>query len=95
MAAGVEARVPLLDESMLKLALSIPSSRKLGNLQSKVLLRDALRTHLPKEIVNQSPDLASLMVTGSKKTYGSQLGPNDVHRIPEPICSMRLKLDQD
>ena len=52
MAAGVEARVPLLDESMLKLALRIPSSRKLGSLQSKVLLRDMLRTHLPKEIVD-------------------------------------------
>ena len=52
MAAGVEARVPLLDENMLKLALSIPATRKLGNLQSKVLLRDVLRTHLPKEIVD-------------------------------------------
>jgi asparagine synthase (glutamine-hydrolysing) len=52
MAAGVEARVPYLDNEMLALALSLPASLKLrGFGRTKVVLREALRPWLPPETI--------------------------------------------
>ncbi len=52
MAAGIEARVPLLDEKILKLAVNIPSALKVNKNQKKIILRDSLRDSLPSKILD-------------------------------------------
>ena len=52
MAAGIEARVPLLDEQFAAFAVPLPSAWKLGGGQSKSLLRRAIRPRLPAGIVD-------------------------------------------
>jgi len=47
MAAGIEARVPFLDEELVRLAVRIPSQWKVTSTQTKVLLRDSQRNRLP------------------------------------------------
>ena len=52
MAAGIEARVPLLDEKVVKLAVNIPSNWKVQGTQRKIILRDSQRTRLPSAILD-------------------------------------------
>jgi asparagine synthase (glutamine-hydrolysing) len=52
MAAGVEARVPLLDEGVLRVALSTPTQWKVKGLQKKALLRAAMRGRVPDAILD-------------------------------------------
>ncbi len=47
MAAGLEARVPLLDLEMIELAARIPSEQKLSMFTTKKLFKDAVRDRLP------------------------------------------------
>lgn len=52
MALGLEARVPLLDERVASLAVSLPSYMKVRNSQKKIVLRSAMRGRLPAEILD-------------------------------------------
>lgn len=52
MAAGIEARVPLLDEGILKLVLNMPINWKVKNTDRKVILRNSQINRLPSDIVN-------------------------------------------
>lgn len=52
MAAGVEARVPLLDDRVVQLVVGMPSHWKVRGLERKALLRAALRGRLPKRIID-------------------------------------------
>ena len=52
MATGIEARVPLLDDKIVKLAVNIPSIWKVQGVQKKVILRDSQRTRLPGFILD-------------------------------------------
>ena len=52
MAAGIEARVPLLDEKVVRLAVNIPSIWKVQGVQKKIILRDSQRTRLPDAILD-------------------------------------------
>jgi asparagine synthase (glutamine-hydrolysing) len=52
MACGIEARVPLLDEGVAKLAMKIPTKWKVNGVQKKIILRDAFRGRLPKEVLD-------------------------------------------
>jgi asparagine synthase (glutamine-hydrolysing) len=52
MALGIESRVPLLDERVASLAVSLPSRLKVHGGGKKVLLRDAMRDRLPAEILD-------------------------------------------
>lgn len=47
MAAGLEARVPILDGEMIELAASIPAEQKVGLFATKKLFKDAMRDRLP------------------------------------------------
>lgn len=51
MAVGVEARVPFLDFEMVKLMNSIPVSYKLKNGQQKYILKKAMESALPHEVI--------------------------------------------
>lgn len=54
MAAGVEARVPFLDDDLLDLALALPPDVKLrGAGWTKVVLREAVRSWLPQEVLSR------------------------------------------
>jgi asparagine synthase (glutamine-hydrolysing) len=52
MAQGLEARVPLLDETVAELAIGLPSSWKVRGAKKKIVLREAMRQRLPAEILN-------------------------------------------
>ena len=52
MAHGIEARVPLLDEGVGALAVGLPVSMKVRGSQKKIVLRDAMRGRLPREILD-------------------------------------------
>jgi asparagine synthase (glutamine-hydrolysing) len=52
MAAGVEARVPLLDDRVVRFALNLPSRLKVRGRQKKILLRASQRGRLPDSILD-------------------------------------------
>jgi asparagine synthase (glutamine-hydrolysing) len=52
MAHGIEARVPLLDEKVASLAVGLPSILKVRGTQKKIVLRDAMRGRLPREVLD-------------------------------------------
>jgi len=52
MAAGIEARVPLLDEKVSRLAVKLPSHWKAAGLKKKIVLRESQRGRLPNEILD-------------------------------------------
>jgi asparagine synthase (glutamine-hydrolysing) len=55
MAAGVEARVPFLDNDLADLAMALPPDFKLRGLtETKVVLREAVRPWLPARILHRS-----------------------------------------
>ncbi|HLD31529.1 MAG TPA: asparagine synthase (glutamine-hydrolyzing) [Patescibacteria group bacterium] len=65
MAAGLEQRVPFLDNELIDLAFQIPVEEKVGKkswpmmrrrgvgYQGKVIMREALRSYLPEAVLNQ------------------------------------------
>jgi asparagine synthase (glutamine-hydrolysing) len=53
MAHSVEARSPLLDHRVMELAASIPADLKLRNLESKRILKAALRGRVPDEVLDR------------------------------------------
>ena len=53
MAASVESRVPYLDHELVEHIVSIPSQFKLRGWQTKVVLREALRGLVPREILTR------------------------------------------
>jgi len=52
MAAGIEARVPLLDEKVVQIAVNIPSIWQVTSTQKKIILRDSQRRRLPDAILD-------------------------------------------
>jgi asparagine synthase (glutamine-hydrolysing) len=52
MAAGVEARVPLLDENVARLAVAMPADWKVKGIEKKVVLRNSQRGRLPSSILD-------------------------------------------
>ena len=53
MASGVEARVPFLDFDLVRIMNSISPSLKLKKGTTKYLLKQSMKGHLPKEVVNR------------------------------------------
>ena len=52
MAAGIEARVPLLDENLLKICIGMPTDWKVNRAQNKIILRNSQRGRLPSSILD-------------------------------------------
>jgi asparagine synthase (glutamine-hydrolysing) len=52
MAHGLEARVPLLDEKVARLAVGLPSTYKVRGAEKKIILRDAMRDCVPAEVLD-------------------------------------------
>ena len=53
MAQGLEARVPMLDEQVARLAIGMPSRLKVRGREKKVVLRDAMRGRVPNEVLDR------------------------------------------
>jgi asparagine synthase (glutamine-hydrolysing) len=53
MAHSIESRVPLLDNEVIDFAASLPASMKIHAGRRKHLLKEAVRTLLPDEILNR------------------------------------------
>jgi len=53
MATSVEARVPFLDHEFVELVMGIPQRHKLPNMRPKHLLKQAVRTLIPAEIISR------------------------------------------
>jgi asparagine synthase (glutamine-hydrolysing) len=53
MAASIEERVPFLDHKLVELAARIPSRMLARGFRTKVLLRQALKPHLPPEVLRR------------------------------------------
>lgn len=54
MAASIESRVPFLDHKLVEFAAALPERMKLRGLQTKYILRRAMKGWLPKEILTRS-----------------------------------------
>ena len=52
MACGLEARVPLLDENLARLAVSLPIRWKVDGKRKKIALRESLRGRIPDDILD-------------------------------------------
>lgn len=50
---NLEVRVPLLDHGIVELALRLPTAAKRNSTESKILLKQLLRKHLPRELVDR------------------------------------------
>jgi asparagine synthase (glutamine-hydrolysing) len=53
MATSLEVRAPFLDKEMSDLAGTIPNGLKLKGLRTKHIMKEALKTILPDEIINK------------------------------------------
>ncbi|HRO61362.1 MAG TPA: asparagine synthase (glutamine-hydrolyzing) [Burkholderiaceae bacterium] len=53
MAVSLECRVPLLDQKLVELAATIPASLKIKGGQPKYLMKEALKSLLPQEILHR------------------------------------------
>lgn len=53
MACSLEARVPLLDQRLVELALALPDELLTNRRQSKILLKAVARRHLPASVVDR------------------------------------------
>lgn len=52
MACGLEARVPLLDDRLVQLALKLPAAWNVSRTEKKILLRKSLRDRIPDDILD-------------------------------------------
>jgi asparagine synthase (glutamine-hydrolysing) len=52
MSAGVEARVPFLDETVARLAVTLPAEWNVGGLRRKLILRESMRKCIPDSILD-------------------------------------------
>jgi asparagine synthase (glutamine-hydrolysing) len=53
MAASIESRVPFLDHPLVEFAARLPDDMKLRGVTTKYVLRQAMRDHLPPEILSR------------------------------------------
>jgi asparagine synthase (glutamine-hydrolysing) len=53
MAASIESRVPFLDHKLVEFACGLPEDMKLRGLETKYILRQAMKNVLPKEILKR------------------------------------------
>lgn len=54
MAASIESRVPFLDHKLVEFAAALPERMKLRGLQTKYILRRAMKGRLPKQILTRA-----------------------------------------
>lgn len=85
MAVSLEVRVPLLDHRIVELAARIPSRFKLVKGTGKWILREAIRPHVPREVVDGSKKGFSIPLRRWMKDDFSSLIRERVLENPAPF----------
>lgn len=97
MAAGIEARVPFLDHELVEWAFTLPNDLKLRDREGKFLVKRALESRLPAEILYRPKagfnlPLGKWLRTGLREMVGDLLSPAAVARRgyfrPEVVSRM-------
>jgi asparagine synthase (glutamine-hydrolysing) len=65
MAAGLEGRVPLLDDDVVAFAARVPAHLKVRRLTTKYLLKQVAERYLPREVVHRALGADTLLGSGS------------------------------
>jgi asparagine synthase (glutamine-hydrolysing) len=84
MAASIESRVPFLDHKLVEFAASLPTSMKLRGLQTKYILRRAMKGKLPPEILSRKK-------MGFPVPVGKWLRSAFTHVVDEYVLSERAR----
>ncbi|MFQ5551048.1 MAG: asparagine synthase (glutamine-hydrolyzing), partial [Gemmatimonadales bacterium] len=79
---SIEARSPYLDTRLTQLALSLPSSRRVGGVKTKVALRELARAYLPDAVIRRRK--RGLSVPVARLINGALRG--EVDRLLRPDC---------
>ncbi len=82
MAASIESRVPFLDHTLVEWVIGLPPALKLRGLDTKVVLREAMKNKLP-------PDILSRKKMGFPVPVGAWLRTSHTHVVNEFITSER------
>jgi asparagine synthase (glutamine-hydrolysing) len=85
MACSLEARVPLLDHTLVEFAASLPPHLKLRGLKRKYLLKKVSRRYLPPEIVDRKKQgfpipISSWLRHDARSYMGELLSPEVIRR---------------
>lgn len=92
MANSLEARAPLLDHKLVELMASMPTSRKIRHLTSKVLLREIALTLLPKPIVGRPKKGFGVPLTS---WFRGDLGERFQEVVLSPQALLREHMNQE
>ncbi|HEY7913720.1 MAG TPA: asparagine synthase (glutamine-hydrolyzing) [Blastocatellia bacterium] len=84
MAASIESRVPFLDHKLVEFAASLPTSMKLRGLQTKYILRRAMKGKLPAQVLSRKK-------MGFPVPVGKWLRSDFTHIIDEYVLSERAR----
>ena len=86
MANSLEVRSPLLDQDLMELAASLPAALKLRGAQGKIVLRDAVRNWLPRDILDR-PKQGFAVPLGSWLRSEMRAVPEDI--LLDPVTADR------
>jgi asparagine synthase (glutamine-hydrolysing) len=93
MAASIESRVPFLDRPLIELAFKLPDSAKLDGIESKIVLRRAMRQKLPASILNRRkmgfPTPVGRWLAGSHWSWVEDLAL-DPGRVSAPLLNQKM-----
>jgi len=78
MASSLECRAPLLDHSVVEFCMRIPPIEKVRGGVDKVVLREAMRPHLPQTILRRE-----------KQGFGAPLAHWLSHHLQDAIADLR------
>lgn len=102
MAAGVEVRVPFLDLDLIDFAARIPLEFKQRGLEGKWVLKKAMETYLPYEVIYRPKSgfgapLRKWMRGGLREMMGDLLSVDSLRRraLFQPVAVQRLIADND
>ncbi|RMD92608.1 MAG: asparagine synthase (glutamine-hydrolyzing), partial [Calditrichaeota bacterium] len=87
MAVSLEARVPFLDHRVVELSAQIPGNMKLHGTQTKVILKEAMKSLLPPEILHRGKEGFSIPI---KNWIKAELKP----LLLDTLSQDTLKRDQ-
>jgi asparagine synthase (glutamine-hydrolysing) len=85
MACSLEVRAPFLDYELVEFVMGLPSSFKLKGFTSKYILKNAMKSFLPKEVIHRKKKgfgvpIAKWVKGPLKELFGDLLSPDRIGR---------------
>lgn len=106
MAFGIEARAPFLDKNLIEYGMQIPAKEKMNLRASKIIMRNALKNHIPKHILkikkqtfnvpidiwmeNDLMKITSNVLDENKKINKKYFNLNEINRIKSSFPRSKL-----